>query len=219
MLPHALLPLHRVEPAIVLGSWAEWATASVALLALFAAVASAVYSKRQVKIAKDAFIADAIVRAEAQPRKVYSTPAGRDIARSGTLAIPYVKDFHVVDTTLTNRDEAGSPFWRTNVLQYRLTVHNASDEVIGGIYVSVVDEAEPGKSAAGYFPDALLPGTNRDFEVPVEIPLGYDLDGPGDDILPTLIPVIEFRDSAGKWWTRAGLFPIQAIDRGPFELP
>lgn len=96
---------------------------------------------------------------------------------------------------------------------------NGSNEIVGPFKLTFADKNTGVEPIQRIDAGAILPGQRRRFEVIVtvadELPEGLS----ADYMAPGLVPILEFRDSAGLWWVRRGIDPIEQLDRGAHELP
>lgn len=116
-------------------------------------------------------------------------------------------------------DGLRSTVWAMGVVTLNFTLHNDSDELIGPVRIRAVHRSRDFESAVGVYGRPVLPGTRQDLTVAVRqlaglpdpLPSGFNL----NEVLLGWLPVIEFRDSAGKWWRRYGFEPFEPLDEDP----
>ena len=209
------------------GTLAEWATFAIAALALAAAIVSATHSssatesaRRSADVAVDAFLEDARVRREAQAAKVYAFNDGKAVTAAGKPALPMFGKYKdtAIDPELFVERPDGMRVFAVNAYHARVTVTNDSDELIGPITVQAFYKG--GFSVERVKWDLVLPRTQESFEIVVPLLEGIDpeFEAEAEEIM-SVMPLLEFRDSAGRWWRRDGFNPIQHLDRGTYERP
>lgn len=200
------------------GSVAEWVAAVAALLAVVGAAISLIFSALAVRASRKAnnitlaaYEADVKQRREAQARFVYSTTLvlgqiapGQPVYTDGDVAFPG----GLAHFDMTGKGWIGD----AEGLTVKITLHNASDELIGPFSIGVYDH-EAGVTAGGDMRmarrDPLLPGETYStlFGIATGHARGHLLRG---DII--------FRDSSGTVWRRRGAEPIEEYtDVPPWE--
>lgn len=195
--------------AVGLGTWPEWITAVLALLALIGAALSVYFAHRAVHTSREAnnitlaaYQADVRQRREGQARFVYSTTIVLGQIAPGQ---PVYTDGEITfGEGLAHFDNSGGG-WTGDAegLAVKITLHNGSDELIGPFSIGVYDY-ETGVTAGGNMRmarrDPLLPGEtySKSFGVSTGHARGHLLRG---DIV--------FRDSSGTVWRRRGAEPIE----------
>lgn len=206
--------------ALDLGSWPEWITAVVAFLALIGAALSVYFAHRAVRTSREAnnitlaaYQDDVKERREAQARFVYALNEIPQLHHPGevmqwpdTIKMTAANGPVFVPGSL--RSIGGGITEATVAAEIRsttVTVYNRSDEIVAGWMVSLYDRAngQPvGGVGVGENALPLLPGDSQT----VRIDLLFD---PSHH--PHVGPVVEFRDSSGRFWRRRGSEPIELI--------
>lgn len=212
------------EDGATSGSIPEWLTLVVTVLALAAAVYAGLQAskaakgaQKQAAVAVAAFRADAKVRAEASASKVYSVIFDHDFVEPSELALGIFAD---LDRTVLE-PEVFSPdthLFIVPALRVAFHISNDSDEVVGPISYQLVFR-DGYRSVQRIDVRPLLPHTKTAFEIVTTWPTGMAR-GPDNPIeLLGIVPEIELRDSAGRWWRRRGYDPIERLQRGATSLP
>jgi len=206
---------------VIWGSVAEWVTAGVACLAAVAAFLALRHSRKSNDYSEEtarasveaneltatAFAADARVRDEAQARLVYSTVVETSVYFDGQVISPPAGDNLTIFDGNPVRSRPGETDLIANgdVSVVLVLVHNESSELIGPFQSSVHIPGDTGSRSTGGF-GPLLPGTSALVRVVVS------------GTHASLIPVVAFRDSTGKWWSRKGYEPVAPLDDKRREL-
>lgn len=229
----------HVTKDVTAGSWAEWATSFIAVLALAAAVVAGIHAassakstrdaarsaKDSAEIAVDAFLSDAKVRIEAQARKVYTTTGvpryqyAKQLARSESNVI-YSSGLREPSTApeYGGKPPAGAWQYTENALLLEFVVHNSSDEIVGPIQLFAIDVHRNTKTPTGVPTEVILPHEKQNVFVVVPLIPGTNLQKTDpEDAALGWVPVLRFRDTAGIHWERTGFQPIRQIDYDPFS--
>lgn len=211
-------PSANCPPLLTMGSLPEWLMWLVTTLALAAASYAAFQAKRssdsakqQTEVALTAFYEDARSRAEATATKVYALLSESGMFRAGTPVLVFPRDKHWVahDPGLINPDET----FAVDVLRVCFDVQNDSDEVIllESFQLAYQDDS---RSAQRVHSHPIRPGKRLALEVDIEWPGDMSFDSEVAVALLGIVPFIEFRDSAGRLWSRRGFEPIKRLESG-----
>lgn len=220
------------------GNWAEWATAVIAAVALVGAFISVRHSaaaskaaveslrenerataeaRRQADIAVQAFEEDAKVRIESQARKVYSVEMDREVDIKNTSAGALNANHIYAEGVLRHEDDL--PQYAVHTVTCKFTVFNESDEMVAPVQVGAMWRETQGDLIRKTFAEPIRPGRTFDYYVSLPVPEALPVEDSSNAGLFVVIPVVRFRDAAGKWWERAGYEPVTALEVGAHSIP
>lgn len=142
---------------------------------------------------------------EAQPRLVYCRlKSTTELSEGDELDFPETEPFYAATTVSWDRSDSTM---LENCVLTTVEVSNLSEEIVGPLWVRLAYTAEEWKRAPGISLAVLPPKTTVEVHLlgANEAPIGRY----------TMVPVLTFRDSVGRWWERRSYLPIRQLRIGP----